>query len=393
MTQTALVIGAGPAGLMAADILSAAGLRVTIADRMPSVGRKFLMAGKSGLNLTKAEDQDRFAARYPHLAPSLSDALQDFGPDAVAQWAANLGQPLFTGTTGRVFPTAMKASPLLRAWLARLDSAGVTRRLRWCWTGWYGDACLFETPDGPQRITADITILAMGGASWRRLGSDGAWADKLRDKTAPFRPANCGFRVDWSPHMAVVTGHPVKATALRAGDIVSRGEWVITAQGVEGGGIYDISHAIARGHRLTVDLVPDLSPPTLTDRLSKVPPKTSLANTLRKTLRLPAVKVALFNECARNMDRTPQAVAQALKSLHVPVAAPLPIDQAISTAGGLRWDTLDGFALRDRPRTYCAGEMLDWDAPTGGYLITACLATGRAAALQALNDSKTLKTT
>ncbi|MCB5199086.1 TIGR03862 family flavoprotein [Loktanella sp. TSTF-M6] len=383
MPQTALVIGAGPAGLMAADVLSGAGLPVTIVDRMPSVGRKFLMAGKSGLNLTKAEDAAKFADRYAETSPALRAALAVFGPDEAIQWANDLGQQVFTGSTGRVFPVAMKASPLLRAWLARLDAQGVQRRMRWRWTAFDADGCQFDTPEGPRQVAADITILALGGASWQRLGSDGAWAGQFA-QVAPFRASNGGFRVDWSHHMATVIGQPVKATVLRAGDLMSRGEWVLTRDGIEGGGVYEVSHALMQGAALHVDLLPDLGVDDIAARLNRVKGKPSRATLLRKGIKLPVVKQALFNECAGMTYNSPDALAQALKSLPLPVQGPMPMDQAISTAGGLRWDALDGFALRDRSGTYCAGEMLDWDAPTGGYLITACLATGRAAAMQAL---------
>ena len=382
--RTAVIVGAGPAGLMAADVLSAAGVAVTVADRMPSVGRKFLMAGKSGLNLTKMEDDAAFAAAYGSAAPALLQAVADFGPGDVAAWASDLGQPVFTGSTGRVFPVAMKASPLLRAWLARLSAQGVTFRTRWTWNGWDGLALRFDTPDGIAVLRPDITILACGGASWARLGSNGAWADHMGD-VAPFRPANCGFRVDWSPYMTPFFGLPMKATRLMAGTASSRGEWVITRRGIEGGGVYEVSAAVRDGAPLRVDLLPDLSPAQVQARLGGLRRKASLSQILKSTLRLPANKIALFNEAMHRASPQPQRAWTALiKDIPLAHLGPMPIDEAISTAGGLRMDRLDGFRLRDRPDTLAAGEMLDWEAPTGGYLITGCLATGRAAAFAAL---------
>ena len=377
--SAALVIGAGPAGLMAAEVLSGAGVAVTVADRMPSVGRKFLMAGKSGLNLTKVEAD--FAAAYGARPPALEAALRDFGPDEVMRWAEGLGQELFIGSTGRVFPNVMKASPLLRAWLARLADQGVTIRTRWRWTGWYGGAASFETPDGMERIAADVTVLALGGASWRRLGSDGAWAEWVTE-TAPFRPANCGFVVDWSAHMSAHLGQPVKGVRLVAGDLSSRGEFVVSRRGIEGGGIYEVSRAVRDGAVLTLDLVPDRTLEEVRAALARPRGKASLANHLRKVLRLDGVRAALLNEFGRPF---PDDLASLLKALPVRHDGPRPLDEAISVAGGLRFDALTGeLMLRDRPGVFAAGEMLDWEAPTGGYLLTACLATGRHAAKGAL---------
>jgi len=382
---TALVIGAGPAGLMAADVLAAAGLSVTLADAMPSPGRKFLMAGKSGLNLTKDQDLPGFLAAYGPRAPALDAALRDFGPDAAMAWARGLGQPVFTGSSGRVFPAAMKASPLLRAWLRRLDGLSVALQTRWRWQGWQDGACLFGTPDGPQTIRADVTILALGGASWARLGSDGAWAAQLGGQTAPFLPANMGFAVGWSRHMARHFGHPVKGVALTCGTVRLRAEFVISARGIEGGGIYAHARAMREGAALVIDLLPDQPLAALTAKLARMAPGDSVANRLRR-LGLDPVRTALAQEWARPLPTDPNRLAALLKSLTVRHAGPRPLDEAISTAGGLRWDALDGYRLTHHTATYAAGEMLDWEAPTGGYLITACLATGRAAARQALAE-------
>lgn len=378
-----MVIGAGPAGLMAADVLSGAGVYVTVAEAMPSVGRKFLMAGKSGLNLTKDEPVDGFQAAFGDDLPVvLVEALAAFGPGDVMDWAQGLGQPLFTGTTGRVFPEAMKASPLLRAWLARLDAQGVTLRTRWRWTGWDKEAVCFETPKGAVQQVPDITVLAMGGASWARLGADGAWAAQFQGQTAPFAPANMGLQIAWSDHMIRHFGQPVKAVALRAGEQMSRGEVVISAKGIEGGGIYALSRPLRDGAALTLDLLPDWPLEKVQQALAKPRGKTSLSNHLRKVLRLDPVRLALLSEFGRPF---PDALAPLIKALPVRHAGPRPMDEAISTAGGLRFDALDAnLMLRDRPGVFAAGEMLDWEAPTGGYLITACLATGRWAGLGAL---------
>lgn len=371
----ALVIGAGPAGLMAAGELARAGYRVVVAEAKPSVGRKFLMAGKSGLNLTKAEEFEAFLPAYGEAAPHLRPMLAEFGPEAVQAWARDLGQDLFTGTTGRVFPRAMKASPLLRAWLNQLRSAGVEIRTRWSWSGW-DEGFVFDTPDGVQRLTPGVTVLACGGASWTRLGSDGAWV-KYLDPTdiAAFQPANIGALVEWSAHMKRHFGQPVKGVALGAGSQRSRGEFVISASGLEGGGIYEVSAALRSGAPLVLDLLPDRTEAQIADKLSKVRGRDSLQNRLRKALNLDPVKQALLMEFGRPLRDHP---AKLLKALPIRPSGMRPMDEAISTAGGLRFEALDeGLMIRHRPGVFAAGEMLDWEAPTGGYLLTACLSTGR----------------
>lgn len=378
--KQALVIGAGPAGLMAAEVLARAGHAVHLADQMPSFGRKMLMAGKSGLNLTNDKPLDIFVSAYHPANPALTTALRAFGPAEVCAWAEGLGQTLFTGSSGRVFPVGMKASPLLRAWLARLEALGVTFARRWRWTGWHGDVAQFSTPEGMVAFPADAVVLALGGGSWKRLGSDGTWTSHFADgDIAPFQPANMGFVVDWSPHMARYFGSPLKGMAIKAGARSVRAECVISARGLEGGGIYTVSRDLREGADLRFDLFPDLSLADLRARIASVPAGSSMA-TLFKRLKLDPARAALVQEFGRPF---PADLAPLLKDLPIRLSGPRPLDEAISTAGGLRAVALDGFMLRARPGVFAAGEMLDWEAPTGGYLLTGCFATGHAAGLQA----------
>ena len=376
----ALVIGGGPAGLMAADALLSAGRAVTLTEAKPSIGRKFLMAGKSGLNLTKMQPFDSFSQAYGDIHPLLRSCLSAFGPTEVQSWAEGLGQSTFVGSTGRLFPTAMKASPLLRAWLERLDSLGLERHTKWRWTGWEKNACLFDTPEGRRVLTPRVTVLALGGASWARLGSDGAWAKVLARggiATTSFAPSNVGLRVTWSPHMAKHFGAPLKNVAFRCGTGVSRGEAVISERGLEGGGLYPLTPALRSGCGLTVDLLPDLSVEKIANRLARPRGKLSFSNHLRRTLKLSPAAQAILREFVQPLPTAHVDLAAVLKSVPIAHAGLRPMDEAISTAGGVPFGAMDeGLMLKARPGTYCAGEMIDWDAPTGGYLLTACLATG-----------------
>tara|TARA_B000000460_G_scaffold49296_1_gene31883 strand:- start:100 stop:1332 length:1233 start_codon:yes stop_codon:yes gene_type:complete len=391
-TVEALVIGAGPAGLMAAEMLAGAGHAVVIAEAMPTPARKFLMAGKSGLNLTRDEPLPAFLRHFggatgaPPRTPGYFDQGKAvLGPPEVMDWARGLGIAVFTGSTGRVFPVGMKASPLLRAWLARLDARGVRLRTRWRWTD-LENGFLFETPEGPRQVSADVAVLALGGASWPRLGSDAAWVPLLRDagvRIAPFRPANMGFRVDWSPAMNRHLGAAVKGVALRAGEMVSRGEWVIGRQGIEGGGIYEIAAVIRDGAGVRLDLAPDLGPDALVRRFARPRAKLSLGNWLRRILGDP-IKVALMLEWGRPFPGDARGWAMLAKSVPMPLGGPMPIEGAISSAGGVTEAAITpDLELRALPNVFVAGEMLDWEAPTGGYLLSGCLLTGRMAGMAA----------
>jgi uncharacterized flavoprotein (TIGR03862 family) len=390
------IIGAGPAGLMAAEVLAQGGVGVTVYDAMPSVGRKFLLAGRGGLNLTHSEPLPEFLARYGNAMPQLAPAIDAFPPDALRRWSEALGQPTFVGSSGRIFPEAFKASPLLRAWLRRLDSMGVQFALRHRWTGWDGDGHLsFVTPDGPHTVAADATVLALGGASWPRLGSDGGWVATLAAKDvaiSPLQPANCGFTVAWSNIFRDrFEGQPLKGAAFSFGGQTLRGEAVVTRAGIEGGAVYalsaDLREAIIAAGEATVHIAlrPDLDGNDLCARLSAPRGKQSFSNWLRKAAQLSPVGIGLLQEAASVSgvplpSHAPAALAGLINAVPVKLNGIAPIARAISTAGGISFAEIDsGFMIRRLPGVFAAGEMLDWEAPTGGYLLQAAFATGAAA--------------
>jgi uncharacterized flavoprotein (TIGR03862 family) len=399
-TQIAIV-GAGPAGLMAAEVLARGGAHVTVYDAMPSAGRKFLMAGRGGLNLTHIERLPEFLKRYGKAMPQLTAAIDAFPPDSLREWSEVLGQPTFVGSSGRVFPEAFKASPLLRAWLRRLDAMGVQFKLRHRWTGWEGDGQLsFQTPDGKRAVDARATVLAVGGASWPRLGSDGAWVETLSSKgvkISQLQPANCGFTVAWSDIFRDrFEGHPLKGVALSFGPHTVRGEAVITRTGIEGGAIYalsaDLREAIVASGQATlrIALRPDLEMSDLVARLSAPKGKQSFSNWLRKAAHLSPVGIGLLQEAARASGVSPSSLSPAslaglINAVPIKLNGVAPIARAISTAGGIAFDEIDAdFMIRRLPGVFAAGEMLDWEAPTGGYLLQASFATGAAAGRGAL---------
>ncbi len=389
------VIGGGPAGLMAAEVLGQAGVNVDLYDAMPSVGRKFLLAGVGGMNITHAEDYADFVSRYGERADDLRPLLDALSPDALREWIHGLGIDTFVGSSGRVFPTDMKAAPLLRAWLKRLRECGVQLHTRQRWLGWDEHGTLrIAGPQGETRVEADATLLALGGGSWARLGSDGAWVPLLHDRgiaIAPLQPANCGFEVaGWSEHLREkFAGAPLKTVSLALpGEAPRKGEFVLTATGIEGSLVYALSarirEAINRDGAATVllDLLPDRSQAQIADALARPRGSQSMAKHLHRQLKLDGVKTGLLRELSDAATfQDPQALAAAIKALPIRLLRPRPLDEAISSAGGVPFEALDAnLMLRQLPGVFCAGEMLDWEAPTGGYLLTACFASGRAAA-------------
>lgn len=408
MNSSVVIIGAGPAGLMAAETLSAAGCSVDVFDAMPTVGRKFLMAGRGGLNLTHSEPTPLLLTRFQHgLAqpiPQLFAAISGFDGSAVRAWADQLGANTFVGSSGRVFPQAMKAAPLLRAWLRRLQDQGVRFHVRHRWLGWgeTGKQLCFNTSDGERVVTAERLILALGGASWPRLGSNGAWQTLLQHKginIAPFRPANCGFEVNWSNFVkSNLAGQPLKAISLTVRDEVAgitvqkRGDVVISQYGLEGGALYALSATIRDlierdgVCELLIDLLPSRPLSWVLDELSHSRGSRSWSSFLQSRLQLPTAKRVLLQEVLPDARTAlPAQLASKIKALPLQLTAARPLAEAISSAGGVCFTSLDEcFQLKALPGVFCAGEMLDWEAPTGGYLLTACLATGRAAALGVL---------
>ncbi|MEO0344039.1 MAG: TIGR03862 family flavoprotein [Pseudomonadota bacterium] len=380
-----MIVGGGPAGLMAADTVSAAGHDVLLIDRMPSLGRKFLMAGKSGLNLTMDQPLSEFLKAYSYLPVQVHRAVSDFGPKKVQKFARDLGQEVFTGTSRRVFPKLMKASPLLRTWLLRLSEQNLRFMTRAQWYG-YEDGRHRVAVDGiEQTITARTVIFAMGGGSWSRLGSNGAWHipfQNLGIETMAFHPSNSGVRIDWSDYMRDQLGQPLKGVKFSAGGQHLAGEAVITARGLEGTAIYNATPALRKGARLRLDLMPKKTAADLTSLLSGISSKLSRSNKLRR-IGLNDTARALLSECAE-LSADPAAIARQIKKLDIPITGLAPLDEAISTAGGLKTDNLDETLMHPKyPGWFFAGEMMNWDAPTGGYLLTACFATGHLAGANA----------
>jgi uncharacterized flavoprotein (TIGR03862 family) len=405
MTKTAAVIGAGPAGLMAAETLSAQGVQVDVYDAMPSVGRKFLLAGIGGLNLTHSEDSAAFVSRYAQRAPQVAAWLRVLDGPGLRVWAQGLGLDTFVGSSGRVFPADMKAAPLLRAWLARLRANGVRFHARTRWLGWTaGGELRFDTPQGAQTLRADAAVLALGGGSWARLGSDGAWAPWLQERgveVAALRPSNCGFDVSpaWSEHLRIrFAGQPLKNVAIRFAGFAREGEFVITQTGVEGSLIYAASAllrdeiAASGAATFQIDLLPAREAAWVAREVAHPRGARSWGAHLKSRLNLHGVKAALLHELlSKEQFNDPAQLAQAIKALPVTVAAARPIDEAISSAGGVKLEALnDSLMCKALPGVFCAGEMLDWEAPTGGYLLTACFASGKVAGQGASDYLKTV---
>lgn len=391
------IVGGGPAGLMTAEVLSQAGVQVDLYDAMPSVGRKFLLAGKGGMNITHSEPYAQFVQRYPGRQQQLDAWLRQFDAAAVRGWIHGLGVDTFIGSSGRVFPTDMKAAPLLRAWLHRLREAGVRFHMRHRWLGFDGASLRFATPDGELSVAADAIVFALGGASWARLGSDGAWVPLLKARgvpVAPLVPANCGFDVGWSEHFSSRhAGEPLTTVAIistddQGAEVRRQGQFVVTATGVEGSLIYALSAALrnqitASGSAtIHLDLVPDFDSARVLAEVSRPRGSRSMSSHLQSRLGIKGVKSGLLRECLSAADyNDPERLAHALKRLPVVLKAPRPIDEAISSAGGVRFDGLDAdtLMLHALPGVFVAGEMVDWEAPTGGYLLTACFASARVA--------------
>jgi uncharacterized flavoprotein (TIGR03862 family) len=397
MKKSIAIIGGGPAGLMAAEILSQNGVTVDLYESMPSLGRKLLMAGKSGLNLTHAEPYHTFITRYGEKQKQIEAHLNHFKPDDLLAWVKGLNIETFIGTSGRIFPKEMKASPLLRAWLQRLQTNGVTFHTRHRWKGWQEKFLIFDSPTGEVKIKPDATILALGGASWPKLGSRGEWVLWLEEagiSIKPFCPANCGFIVNWSKHFSEkFHGHPMKSVVLSFKDFKQKGEFVLTKSGVEGSLIYAASAKLrdelaSTGTAvLALDLAPDISREKLMVALAKPRESRTLTSHIKRTTRLTDAKIGLLYEFISkdnlvNIDK----LADAIKALHIPLASTSSLETAISSAGGVHFEDLnDNLMLSKMPGVFCAGEMLDWEATTGGYLLTACFATGRAAGMGALD--------
>lgn len=396
-TTRVAIIGGGPAGLMAAQALAESGIAADVYDAMPSVGRKFLLAGRGGMNITHAEDYSTFVTRYGKRSAALRPMLDAFAPQQVRDWIHGLGIDTFVGTSGRVFPTDMKAAPLLRAWLHRLKEQGVRFHQRHRWVGWSDDGALrLASPDGEILVRADAVVLALGGGSWARLGSDGAWVSLLQQAgvdTAPLAPSNCGFDVGWSEHFSARhAGEPLTTVAIGydgadGASVWKKGQFVVTATGIEGSLVYALSAPLRDriasdgGATIYLDLLPDLPAERVLDEVGKPRGSRSMSSHLQSRLGIKGVKAGLLRECASKEEcADPEQLARVLKRLPVVLRAPRPIDEAISSAGGVRFEALEGTMVKALPGVFVAGEMMDWEAPTGGYLLTACFATGIQAA-------------
>jgi hypothetical protein len=386
MNKRAAIVGAGPAGLIAAEVLSGQGWGVSVYDQMPSAGRKFLMAGRGGLNLTHSENFAAFVQRYGESAEWVRPLLNAFGPMDLIAWAHGLGQETFTGSSGRVFPKAMKASPLLRAWLTRLTAQGVAFRMRHRWLGWDSQGKLsFDGPDGVVADAPDATLLALGGGSWPKLGSDGSWTEILRGRgveVTSFVASNCGVLTGWSDLFSKrFAGTPLNGIAVSVGEMQARGEATITRYGLEGGAIYAVSPALRAaqgGGELRIDLRPGMTLEVVADRLDQPRRGETVSNFLRKRLSLAPAGINLLREAGVDVSADgPRALAAAIKSVRIRFTGLAPIERAISTAGGLARAALDAdLRIRGLDNVYSAGEMIDWDAPTGGYLLQMCFASG-----------------
>jgi uncharacterized flavoprotein (TIGR03862 family) len=392
LDKTVAVIGSGPAGLMAAEVISQAGIKVDVYDSMPSVGRKFLMAGKGGLNITHSDPYNVFLARYGSRRDAIKPMLDRFDADKLREWVHGLGIATFIGSSGRIFPAEMKAAPLLRAWLHRLRQSGVTFHVRHHWLGWSQanpQALRFMSPHGEKEVLVDAAVLALGGGSWPQLGSTGAWVNLLKARgiqVNPLVPANCGFDVVWSEHFrSRFAGQPLKSVIATFNGIQQQGDCVITATGIEGSLIYALSaplrDEIARNGiaTLSLDLMPNKSLASLIEKVSQPRAKQSMANHLRKRLSLDGVKAGLLREIVPVADfNDPVKLCSVIKSLPIKLLATRPIEEAISSAGGVSFDAVnEQLMLQQLPGVFCAGEMLDWEVPTGGYLLTACFASGK----------------
>lgn len=400
-TPSAAVIGGGPAGLIAAEVLAGDGLEVTVYEHKPSVGRKLLLAGRGGLNLTHSEPLDDFVRRYDARG-WVAPLLAEFGPDDLRAWCASLGEETFVGSSGRVFPASFRATPLLRAWLRRLDDLGVVFATRHRWLGWHDDGALhFVAGDGSDvSVSADVTVLALGGASWPRVGSDGGWVSLLESAgigVTLLRPANAGFAVRWSDGFAErFAGQPLKNVAITAGAVTVRGDAIVSTAGLEGGPVYGIGRTVRTelesfgSATILIDLHPDQTATRLAERLTRRRPKDSITTWLRRALGLDLVAINLLREATGpQLSDDPDELAALVKRVPIPVDAMMPLDRAISTAGGISLDEVDtDLMLRRCPGTFVAGEMIDWEAPTGGYLLQASFSTGVVAARAASRWSR-----